>query len=568
MSRWLTLLLWAIAPMQAFALGSGGPIQSDGIGNFTVDSDKIKTGAVQTEKLHSEALNDTAKQGGFSKVTVGRTSTTGVFHASSGTLYLDGDASAIIVAGAANTAKLTLTAAGNLGIGTANPLTLLDVAGGPQTTTGLPVVHLSGRSTNQYTGLGFGYRASASQNVPAALLYREDSGAGNTKGSLLLATRGTTTDIAPTVRLGISAEGGVTVPGSSVTLRAESNGNAELGLFRVDDFRAASLQFGLVETVAWYVGQLRHAGSGTSRWCVSSNSDTSIGGAEICALTTGEVGIGVASPLVKLDVAGRGKFTGEVTFLSTVSVNASNPRLGIIHSGATDDSALEFYDETRVRRAYLNYNDANGHTVYGRDGVSSMTLTTSGGWAFVGTQGATFSGSSLTVTGAGADIKINDTSNNPGIRFEESGSFKGEVQTAAGVLYLDAASGIRLRPDAATSVGTIDSNGLRAARPANQDIAAGGTITADACGGVKSVSATGSQTTSLTDTITAPAAGNDGCCMDIVNVDTVDTITLDLNANNNLAADTALGPCDMIRACSTGAGGRWFFNAVFAGTCN
>ena len=41
---------------------------SSSVSNFSIDSDKIATGAIQTEKIHSEALNDTTKVGGFASV--------------------------------------------------------------------------------------------------------------------------------------------------------------------------------------------------------------------------------------------------------------------------------------------------------------------------------------------------------------------------------------------------------------------------------------------------------------------------------------------------------------------
>lgn len=66
--------------------------------------------------------------------------------------------------------------------------------------------------------------------------------------------------------------------------------------------------------------------------------------------------------------------------------------------------------------------------------------------------------------------------------------------------------------------------------PTAQTIAAGNTITADACGGVKRITAAGVVTTSTTDTFTAPAAANAGCAMTVCNVG-ANAITLDANTN-------------------------------------
>jgi len=92
------------------------------------------------------------------------------------------------------------------------------------------------------------------------------------------------------------------------------------------------------------------------------------------------------------------------------------------------------------------------------------------------------------------------------------------------------------------------------AAPATQVIGAASTIAADACGGLKRISATADRTTDTTATFTAPAAGNAGCCMLVVNVDTVDTIYLDSNTAFPLTnvASAALGPKGSINVCSDG----------------
>ena len=66
--------------------------------------------------------------------------------------------------------------------------------------------------------------------------------------------------------------------------------------------------------------------------------------------------------------------------------------------------------------------------------------------------------------------------------------------------------------------------------PAAESIAAGGTITANACGGLKRVTTASAIATSTTNTFTAPGAGNAGCRMDVCNSG-ASNITLDSNAN-------------------------------------
>jgi hypothetical protein len=62
--------------------------------------------------------------------------------------------------------------------------------------------------------------------------------------------------------------------------------------------------------------------------------------------------------------------------------------------------------------------------------------------------------------------------------------------------------------------------------PSTQTVSGGFTITADACGGLKRVTGTG--TSDTTNTFTAPSAANKGCRMLVVNVGATD-IVLDAN---------------------------------------
>lgn len=109
---------------------------------------------------------------------------------------------------------------------------------------------------------------------------------------------------------------------------------------------------------------------------------------------------------------------------------------------------------------------------------------------------------------------------------------------------------LTITPDSLSKLGAI---------PTAQTIAAEGTITADACGGVKRITAAGEVTTNTTNTFTAPAAANAGCCMDVINVGS-NAITLDTNVLFISAggANVVLGEGDTVRVCSTGASGKWY----------
>ncbi|PNG53319.1 MULTISPECIES: hypothetical protein [unclassified Variovorax] len=105
---------------------------------------------------------------------------------------------------------------------------------------------------------------------------------------------------------------------------------------------------------------------------------------------------------------------------------------------------------------------------------------------------------------------------------------------------------------------------VRALPPAAEVIGAGATVTANACGTVKRISATAARTTSTTNTFTAPAAANAGCCMDVINT-SANNITLDANTNFRTigAADQVVGQYDAIRVCSDGA--SWYQVSAVAG---
>lgn len=104
---------------------------------------------------------------------------------------------------------------------------------------------------------------------------------------------------------------------------------------------------------------------------------------------------------------------------------------------------------------------------------------------------------------------------------------------------------------------TASLGGLRVAPPAAQTIGAGGTIAADACGTIKLVTAAGGVTTDTTNTFTAPASANYGCCM-VVRNSGAQTITLDRNGNflTITAADLSLTAGSNVEVCSDGV--DWF----------
>ncbi len=92
--------------------------------------------------------------------------------------------------------------------------------------------------------------------------------------------------------------------------------------------------------------------------------------------------------------------------------------------------------------------------------------------------------------------------------------------------------------------------------PLTQTIADGDTITANACGTVKNITAAGAVTTNTTDTFSTPSGSNKGCVMYVCNQGT-NTITLDSNTNfpGVAAGNVALTQDDCVVVAQTGS--RW-----------
>jgi len=119
---------------------------------------------------------------------------------------------------------------------------------------------------------------------------------------------------------------------------------------------------------------------------------------------------------------------------------------------------------------------------------------------------------------------------------------------------------LRITTEGNVGIGNSAPNGpLVVNFPAAQTISAGSVVTDDGCGTIKAITSAGSVTTDTTNTFTAPAAGNKGCCMHVVNIG-ANAITLDNNTNfvSAGAADVVLGAGDTALVCSSGSGGKWY----------
>lgn len=149
------------------------------------------------------------------------------------------------------------------------------------------------------------------------------------------------------------------------------------------------------------------------------------------------------------------------------------------------------------------------------------------------------------------DVRINiDSNNNAGSSFSIGGNGNGMTGGTQLFTVLDTGN---------VGIGTTSpASKFVVAPPASEAVAGAAVITADACGSIKQITSVGNVTTNTTNTFTAPTASYAGCCMDVVNVDTADTITLDSNAKflTGAGTDIALAPNKAVRVCSDGA--KWY----------
>lgn len=223
--------------------------------------------------------------------------------------------------------------------------------------------------------------------------------------------------------------------------------------------------------------------------------------------------------------------------------------------------------------SYFTYSSANGiRNTFNTDVtdayyiITRMTSATTGGAGIILRQddgAGTDSGHRLgALTFSGAYNTTGAAISGASIRGYSEEAFSTSSTGGTGIAFWNApiGSGTQAETMRITNAGhvgignTAPAGRLVVSPPSSEVVAGAATITANGCGTVKQISSSGNVTTNTTDTFTAPTAANTGCCMDVVNIDATDTITLDQNANFVSAggADVALGPGDSVRVCSNG----------------
>ena len=213
------------------------------------------------------------------------------------------------------------TRAGNVGIGTIEPMSKLNIdIGNISGTLGQAnqsniLLGNAGASAGNLVQMLFGYVTSAVTYAPAAIGFVSTSAAGNTKGDLVFGTRDVTTDTAPSERVRITSAGNVGIGvtpsawysnvkafqiGNGLSLWSSANTNAVL---------SQNLYLDATATYRWITANPAtnfNQSNGAFSWTLAAGTP-SAGGA-IGSFTTymtldasGNLGVGTTSPLGKID---------------------------------------------------------------------------------------------------------------------------------------------------------------------------------------------------------------------------------------------------------------------------
>lgn len=301
----------------------------------------------------------------------------------------------------------------------------------------------------------------------------------------------------------------------------------------------------------WFTGNVQIDGtltaagldcSATRSWtggAISLNPSSNFAVNVATGTSTGTVTIGSGTTTQAIAVAAG---TGDLTMTSTDDFiwTATDD---VTLNGGSAGSVLNFGTNTHGNVIHIGDNDTTADTI--TIGSAKDTSSLAGISVTVGSTGTT---SALVLQSGTGDVLITSTDD----------LNIGTNAVAQDIVIGNSTVGTDVTLTGGAGSAIVDLNGWRVTPPAAQTIAEGGTIAADACGGLKRITSAAPVTTAVDNTLTAPAASNLGCCMDIVNLNAADSITLDVNANTILAggANVVLGSGDTVRVCSNGS--AWY----------
>lgn len=310
-------------------------------------------------------------------------------------------------------------------------------------------------------------------------------------------------------------------------------------------------------------------GSNATSGTQDFNFYKSTGGTPVFTIGNGgRLGINVTTPSTLLGAVGGLEINGNLMIngSSLPALTFGSDFKAFIIGSAQTNPDISIWNGSSTSRRFTVPNAAGvGGWFTGNVGVNDSTPSTE--LDVSGTTGPILqlARNDTTVTSADVIGRINFDGNDTQLTTQTS---FGKIEIVASqTVSTDAAAGNMDFYTTSTSVASfptkrmsvLANGGVLIVPPSAQTISAGNTIADDGCGTIKKVTSAGAVTTDTTNTFTAPATGNSGCCMDVVNVG-ANNITLDNNANfvSFGAADVVLTANDAVRVCSTGASGKWY----------